>query len=104
MVFPDGVAVIHGIEGSDLVNTHRRHLKKTRNLVHDAETGESVLALAEIEDGHHGGLLVLWRVARQDLLDHGVVLLVELEGDARIVIGGVAVLGSVSADVWGVGR
>lgn len=104
VVFPDRVAVVHGIEGSDLVNTHRRHLEETSNLVHDAETGESVLALTEVEDGHHGGLLVLWWVARQDLLDHGVVLLIELEGDVRIVISGVAVLGSVSADVLGVGR
>ena len=101
VVFPDRGAVVHGVEGSDLVDAHRRHLEETRNLVHDAEAGESVLALAEVEDGHHGGLLVLGRVAGQDLLDHGVVLLAELEGNARIVVGGVAVLGSVSADVWG---
>jgi hypothetical protein len=101
VVFADRGAVVHGVEGSDLVNAHRRHLKKTRNLVHDAKAGESVLALTEVEDGHHGGLLVLGRVAGQDLLDHGVVLLAEFERDARIVVGGVAVLGGVSADVRG---
>jgi hypothetical protein len=98
VVFADRGAVVHGVEGSDLVNAHRRHLKKTRNLVHDAKAGESVLALTEVEDGHHGGLLVLGRVAGQDLLDHGVVLLAELEGDARVVLGAVAVLEVLSAD------
>ena len=101
VVFPDGVAVVHSVEGSDFVHTHWRHLEKARDLVHDAEAGESVLALTEVEDGHHGGLLVLGRVAGQDLLDHGIVLLAELEGDARVVVCGVAVLGRVSADVLG---
>lgn len=101
MVFADRAAVVHGVEGSNLVDTHGRHLEEARDLVHDAEAGESVLALAEVEDGHHGGLLVLGRVAGQDLLDHGIVLLAELEGDARIVVGGVAMLVSVSADVLG---
>jgi hypothetical protein len=57
-----------------------------------------VLALAKVEKGHHGRLLVLWWVAGQDLLDHRVVLLAELEGDARIVVGAVAVLGILSAE------
>lgn len=62
VVFPDGSAVVHGVESGNLVDAHGRHLEETRNLVHDAETGESVLALAEVEDRHHGGLLVLRRV------------------------------------------
>jgi hypothetical protein len=51
-----------------------------------------VLALAEIEKGHDGGLLVLRRVALEDLGNDGLVLLVELEGEIRVVVVGVAVL------------
>lgn len=84
--------VVHGIERSDLVNSHGGHLQDARHLVHDADAGEAVLALAQVQDRHHGGLFVLGRVALQDLGDNGLVLGGELEGQARVVIGGVAVL------------
>lgn len=51
-----------------------------------------MLALAEVEEGHDGGLLVLGRVALEDLGDDGLVLGVELEGDIGVVVGRVAVL------------
>lgn len=38
-----------------------------------------MLALTEVEDGHHGRLLVLWWVSLQDLRNDLVVLLAELE-------------------------
>lgn len=97
MVLAHRRAVVHGVERRDLVDSHGRHLEEARDLVHDAQAGESVLALAEVEDGHDGGLLVLRRVPGQDLFDEHIVLLGEFEGDAGVVVGGVAVLGSVSA-------
>lgn len=89
----DRSAVVHGIERGDLVDTHGRHLEQTGNLVHDADAGEAVLALADIEKGHDGSLLVLGRVALQDLLNDLFVLGAELEGDVGVVVGSVAVLG-----------
>ena len=65
--------------------------------MHDAYAGEAVLPLAEIEKGHHGGFLVLWRVALEDLLDELLVDFVELEGDSRIIVGGVTMLKNWSA-------
>ena len=86
--------VVHGVEGGDLVDTLGRHFETAGDLVHDADAGEAVLALTEIEKGHNGGLLVLGRVALEDLGNDGLVLLVELEGDVRVVVVGVAVLGA----------
>lgn len=51
-----------------------------------------MLTLAKVQDWHHRSLLVLWRVAFEDLVDELVVLLVELEGDAGVVVVGVTVL------------
>ena len=88
----DGRAVVHGVEGGDFVNTHGRHLEKAGNLIHDANAGEAVLALTEIEDGHNSGLLVLGRVSFEDLVNDGFILLVEFEGNIGVVIRSVAVL------------
>jgi hypothetical protein len=52
-----------------------------------------MLSLSEIQKGHHGCLLVLGRVAFEDLIDELVVLLCELEGNAGIVLGGISMLG-----------
>lgn len=41
--------VVHGIERSDLVDSHGGHLQDARHLVHHADAGEAVLALAQIE-------------------------------------------------------
>jgi hypothetical protein len=87
-----GIAVVHGVEGRDLVHTHWRHFQYPRNLVHDADACEAVLALAEVEERHDGGLLVLGRVPRDNLLDELLVLGGELEGNFRIVLRCVAVL------------
>lgn len=92
VVFADRSAVVHGVKGRNFVDTHGRHLKKSRNLVHDAETGETVLSLSKVEQRHDGRLLVLWRVALEDLIDDLVVLLGELEGDVGVVDLGISVL------------
>jgi hypothetical protein len=54
-----GVPVVHGVERGDLVYTHGWHLQYPCNLIHDADTGEAMLALAEVEQRHDGGFLVL---------------------------------------------
>jgi len=51
-----------------------------------------MLSLSEIENGHHRGLFVLGWVPLEDLFDELVVLLVELEGDVGIVLGGISML------------
>jgi hypothetical protein len=92
-----GVAVVHGVEGGDLVDTHGRHLQYPRHLVHDADAREAMLALSEVEERHHGGLLVLGRVPGDNLLDELLVLRRELEGDFGIVLRCIAVLYLMSA-------
>ena len=91
-VLADGLAVVHGVEGCDLVDAHWGHLENAADLIHDADAGEAVLALAKVEQGHDGGLLVLGRIPLEDLIDDLEVLLGELERDARVVLRLVAVL------------
>lgn len=59
VVATNGLSVVHGVESGNLVDTHRRHFQSASDLVHDTDTAETVLALAEIEQGHDGSLLVL---------------------------------------------
>ena len=51
-----------------------------------------MLSLSKIEYGHHGSLLVLGWISLEDLFDELVVLLVELEGDVGVVLGGISML------------
>lgn len=44
----DGGSVVHGVKGSDFVNTHGGHLEETSDFVHDADGAETVLALTEV--------------------------------------------------------
>jgi hypothetical protein len=92
-----GIPVVHGVKGGDLVDTHGRHLQYPRYLIHDADAREAMLALSEVEERHHGGLLVLRRVPRDNLLDELLVLRRELEGDFGIVLRRIAVLYVMSA-------
>jgi hypothetical protein len=86
------IPVVHGIEGGDLVDAHRRHLQHACDLVHDADACESVLPLPQVQDGHHGGLLVLGGVSAEDLFDELIVLRRELEGNRGIIDGRIAML------------
>ena len=92
MELAHGVAVVHGIERRHFVDTHWWHLEYPRNLVHDADAAESVLALSEVEERHDGGLLVLGGVTGDDFLDELLILRREFEGNLGIVLGRVAVL------------
>jgi hypothetical protein len=91
-ILAHGLSVVHGVESRDFVNSHRRHLQKPGNLVHDADARETMLALAEIEQGHDSSLFILWGVAVEDFVNDLQVVLVELERDGRVVVGFVAVL------------
>lgn len=93
-----GGAVVHGIEGSDLVDAHGGHLEDAGDLVHDADAGKAVLALAQVEDRHDGGLLVLRRIALEELGDDGLILRREFEGDLGVVVGRVSVLCELARD------
>jgi hypothetical protein len=79
VVFANWCPVVHGVECRDLVHTHGWHLEEARNLVHDTDAAETVLALTEVEQRHNGGLLVLRGVAGDNLLDELLILLRELE-------------------------
>jgi hypothetical protein len=91
-VLANGLAVVHGVEGRNLIDTHWGHLEHASDFIHDANAGEAVLALAKVKKRHDGGLLVLGRVALEDLIGEGEVLLGKLERETRVVVGGVAVL------------
>ena len=61
-----------------------------------------MLALAKIEEWHHGGFLILGRVSLEDLVDQSAVLFGEFEGNGGVIFGCVAVLGHWSDWVsWG---
>jgi hypothetical protein len=91
-VLADRLAVVHCVEGCDFVDAHGRHLQHAGDLVHNANAGEAVLTLTEVQQRHNGGLLVLGRVALEDLIGDLEVLLGELEGKGRVVVRLVAVL------------
>jgi hypothetical protein len=91
-VLANRLAVVHGVEGRNLVNAHWGHLEHASDLVHYANAGEAVLALADVKQGHDGSLLVLGRVALEDLIGELEVLFRKLEWEARVVVGLVAVL------------
>lgn len=91
-IFAHGSSVVHGVERGNLVHSHGRHLKKTGDLIHDADAGKAVLALAEVKQRHDSSLLVLRRVSLEDLGNDGLVLLVELEGDVGVVVLGISML------------
>lgn len=87
------VTVVHGVERGDLVDTHWGHLQQPRDLIHDTYTREAVLALAQVEKRHHGGFLVLRRVALEDFGDELLVDGIELKGNFRVILWCISVLG-----------
>jgi hypothetical protein len=94
VISSDRVAVIHGIEGRNLINTHGWHFQQPRHLVHNADTSEAVLSLSEIEQGHDGRFLVLARIPSEHLLDELFILRIEFEGNVEVVFRRIAVLES----------
>ena len=97
-VLSGGTAVVHGIERGHFVDAHGRHLEDAGDFVHDTDAGEAVLALAEVEQGHHRGFLVLGWVAFEDLIDEAQVLWAEFEWNRGIVVFCVAMLGVALAE------
>lgn len=93
----DRGSVVHCVEGSDLVHSHRGHLQNSSNLIHDADTRKAMLALSEVKKRHHRRFLVLWGVAFEDLIDELLIDGVELERDVRVIVRSVSMLhGAVS--------
>lgn len=92
MELAHGCSVVHGVKGRNFVDSHRGHLEQSGDLVHDANASETVLSLAEIEQRHAGGLLVLRGVSLEDLGNDGLIFRVELEGDIGVVVWGISVL------------
>jgi hypothetical protein len=100
-VLAHGFPVVHRVEGCDFVDTHRGHLQDPGNLVHDADAGETVLTLAKIQKRHDGGLLVLWGVTLEDLIDESKVLRVKFKRDRGVVVRLVSMLEANSTtSVW----
>lgn len=91
-VLANRLAIVHGVEGRNLVNAHWGHLEHASDFVHDADAGKAVLALAKIKQWHDSSLLVLRRVALEDLIGECEVLLGKLEREGRVVVGFVAML------------
>ena len=78
----ENAPVEHGVEGRDLVHAHGRHLEELGDIVHNADACPAlVLPLTKVEERDDGGLLVLRRVVRDDLLRTLQVLRGELERD-----------------------
>lgn len=68
MVLAHGITVVHGIESSDLVNTHGRHFEELSNVVHDRDGGEAELTLANIQKRHDSALFVVGGILCNDFL------------------------------------
>ncbi len=82
----DRRTIVHGVERSNLVDPHGGHLQNSCNLVHDANARESMLALPQIKERHHGGLLILWGVATEDLRKKLLIRFIEFEFKGRVVV------------------
>lgn len=95
MVFAHRGAVVHSIETGHLIDAGRRHLQNACYLIHNANTGKAVLALAQVEQRHHGSFLVLRWVPPQNLGHYGLIFRRESEGYSGVVVECVAVLISV---------
>lgn len=99
MIFAHRRTIVHSIERSNLVDTHRRHLQQPSNLIHDAQTSESMLTLSEIQNRHNSSLFVLRWISLENLSDQLLVLCCEFERDRGIVFGRVSVLCTVRSFV-----
>ncbi len=92
MELPYRLAVVHGVKSRNLIDPHGRHLQPACNFVHDADAGEAVLALAEIEEGHHGGFFVLGGITFEDFGNEFFIGVVEFEWYGGIVFGAISML------------
>jgi hypothetical protein len=92
VIFANRAAVVHGVKGSDFVDSHWRHFKPPRNFIHDTDACEAMLPLSEVEEWHHCRLLVLCRVSSKYLLDELFVLSVEFEWNRGVIVRRIAML------------
>ena len=90
--------IVHRVECSDLVDSHGWHLQYPCHFVHDTDTRETMLPLPKVQEWHHGGFLILWRVAFEDLIDKLLAYGGEFERNLRIVVRGISVLRTGRSD------
>ena len=93
MKLSNRLTIVHGVESSNLVYPHWWHFQPACNFIHDADAGEAVLALAEIEEGHYGGFFVLRRVAFKDFGDEFFVDGIKLKWYGWVVDRRISMLG-----------
>jgi hypothetical protein len=96
MKSPHWIPIVHRVKRCDFIYSHGRHFESFGDLIHDAYTGETMLPLAEIEQGHYSGLLVLWRITFEDLGNELLTDGIELEWDFWIIFWRVAMLYQVN--------
>lgn len=92
MILAHRLPIIHCVKGGYFVDAHGWHLQDPGDFIHDADRCVSQLALAKVEQRHHGGFFILVGIAGEDLGDEGFVLGSEFERYGRIVLGRVPVL------------
>lgn len=109
MELPHRITVIHRIKRRNLyppssatspnvhphpltINPHRRHLQQPRNLIHNTDATKPVLSLPQIQQWHDCRFFVLRWIPLQDLINKLLVLCIELERDAGVVLRRVAML------------
>ena len=79
MKSPYRIPIIHSIESRHFVNAHWGHLENPSDFIHNADTCEAMLSLAEIKKGHYGGFFVLRWISFEDLGDELLVNVIEGE-------------------------
>ena len=75
------ISVVHCVKSRNFIDTHRWHREYFCHFVHHTDARKPMLSLTKIEQGHHGGFLVLWGVAFQDLLYELLINFIKGEGD-----------------------
>lgn len=82
---------VHGIEGGNLIHSHRRHVQHLGHVVHYRDGGKAQLTLAQVQQWHASTFFVLRWVFGDDLVGSLQVLGSELKGELLAVFLGVSV-------------
>ena len=89
---PYRVSIVHSVESGHFVHAHWWHFKYSSDFVHNTDTCETMLTLAEIKEGHYGGFLVLGWISFEDFGNELTVDVIKGEGYRWIILGGVTML------------
>jgi len=97
---PHRSPVVHRVECRNFIYSHGWHFQSLCNLVHDTDAREAELPLPKVKERHHGGFLILWWIAFEDLIDELFVGGGEFERYLRIIIGSISVLKNTVRSYW----